>query len=278
MPLNKIGVLLDINAHRLWTIFNYWIERAKLAEQPVCPDVIGFDETSKKKGHNYVTLAVNMQERKVIHVGEGKGKDTIKAVKTYLTEKGVDTTNVSHASIDMSPSYISGIKEYFPSAEIHFDRFHVVKLLNEAMDSVRKLERKEHKELKGHKYTVLKNEDNLSNKKKEELSELITLFPTLGKAYRAKELFNDVWEMKTEAEATAFLNQWCSDVEKENIGPFNKFIKTVKAHWSGIVNFGETGINNGILEGLNSKVQLAKRRARGYRKASNFQQFPPCKK
>ena len=63
---------------------------------------------------------------------------------------------------------------------------------------------------------------------------------------------------------------WCKEVEKENIGPFNKFLKTIKAHWTGIVNFSESSISNGILEGINSKVQLAKRRARGYRCLKNL--------
>lgn len=270
MPVNKIGHLMNENPHRIWTIFNYWVKRARSNEKLNCPIALGFDETSQKKGHSYVTLAVDLKERKVIHVAEGKGKSAIYAVKEHLEEHTIDIHKVKHASIDMSPSYISGICEAFPKAEIHFDRFHVVKLLNEAMDEVRKIERKEHSELKGHKYTFLKNKDKLSSKKSRELSELITLFPTLGKAYRLKELFNDVWEMETEEEATDFLVEWCKEVDKEGVGPFKKFVRTIKAHWTGIVNFCEKQISNGILEGINCKVQLAKRRARGFRKSENF--------
>jgi len=138
------------------------------------------------------------------------------------------------------------------------------------MDSVRRLERKEHNSLKGHKYTFLKNPKKLSCGRKAELEQLIILFPTLGKAYRLKVLFNDLWEMDSRESAAAFLNDWCREVEKEGIEPFKKFVKTLKAHWSGIVNFCETKINNGILEGFNNKIQLAKRRARGYRSTKNF--------
>jgi transposase len=251
-------------------IFNYWIKRAYKADEPSVPKELGLDETSKKKGHDYVTVAVNLQERKVLHVTEGKDKNAVKAVKTYLELKEIDVNKVRHASMDMSPSFISGVKEYFPKAEIHFDRFHVVKLLNEAMDKVRQAERKEHAELKGHKYTFLKNKQNLSETKQKALSELITLYPTLGEAYRLKELFNDLWEMEDEEEATAFLVNWCDEVEKTNMPPFKQFVKMIKSHWTGIVNFCETQINNGILEGINSKIQLAKRRARGYRKTENF--------
>jgi transposase len=270
MPMNKIGELLNENAHRLWTIFNHWVGLAYAADMPSVPKKLGIDETSRKKGHEYITVAVDIDERRVIHVTEGKDRAAVESIKDYLESKEVNVTLVKHASMDMSPSFISGVTEYFPQAEIHFDRFHVVKLLNEAMDKVRQSERKEHDELKGHKYTFLKNEDNLSDKQKQSLSELVTLFPTLGKAYRLKELFNDVWEMETEEEATNFLVEWCQEVEYEGIEPFKQFAKTVKAHWSGIVNFCETEINNGILEGLNNKIQLAKRRARGYRCKENF--------
>ncbi len=270
MPVNKIGQLVNEDAHRLWTIFNYWIELARSADKPTKLKKLGMDETSSRKGHRYVTLAVDLDERRVVHVTEGKDKATVKAVKDHLESKGLDIKQVKHASMDMSPSFISGVNEYFPEAEIHFDRFHVVKLLNEAMDEVRKLERKEHDALKGHKYTFLKNKENLSDKQKDDLSNLITLFPTLGKAYRLKELFNDLWDMETEEEATCFLVDWCKEVDVAGIHPFKKFANTVKAHWSGIVNFCETEINNGILEGINNKVQLAKRRARGYRCTKNF--------
>lgn len=270
MPINKVGKLVNENPHRIWTIFNHWIERAYSADMPKTPEKLGLDETSKRRGHNYVTVAANLDERRVIHVVEGKDKSAVKQIGEYLASKNIGAQEVKHASIDMSPSFISGIKEYFPEAEIHFDRFHVKKLLNEAMDEVRKLERKQHKELKGHKYLFLKNKENLTTAKQEKLSELITLYPVLGKAYRLKELFDDVWGMKSKDEASAFLSSWCNDVEQEGIEPFKRFVKTIKAHWSGIINFCETAINNGILEGINSKIQLAKRRARGYRQTENF--------
>ncbi|MCH6559487.1 transposase, partial [candidate division KSB1 bacterium] len=168
------------------------------------------------------------------------------------------------------PSFIAGVNEHFPKAEVHFDRFHVVKLLNEAMDNVRKSERKQHEALKGHKYTFLKNQKNLSDDKKQELNKLIKLYPILGKAYRLKELFNDLWDMESEEEAGAFIVDWCKEVDATDIQPFKKFTKTIKSHWTSIINFCETGITNGILEGINNKVQLAKRRARGYRTTENF--------
>ena len=270
MPVNKAGVLVRENPHRLWNIFNYWVNLSYNSDLTKAPEKLGIDETSTRKGHDYITLAVDIKERKVLHAAEGKGKEAIKAVKNHLETKDININKVKHVSMDMSPSFIAGVNEHFPKSEVHFDRFHVVKLLNEAMDKVRKSERKQHEALKGHKYTFLKNQQNLSDDKKQELNKFIKLYPTLGEAYRLKILFNDLWEMESEEEAVAFLVDWCKEVDVADIQPFKKFANTVKSHWAGIVSFCETGITNGILEGINNKVQLAKRRARGYRTTENF--------
>lgn len=268
MPVNKVARLLGEHPNRVWRIFNYWIELAYQKDDVTQVTELGFDETSRRKGHSYITVAVDLEERRVIHVVKGKNAATIKEIKGYLNDKGVPAKQITQASIDLSPAFISGITEHFPQADITFDRFHVVKLLNEAMDTVRKQERKEHEQLKGHKYTFLKNK--LSDKKQSELSELITLYPTLGEAYRLKILFNDLWTMPDKKSATGFIDQWLDEVEKSKIQPFIKFAKTVKAHLSGIINFVETKITNAILESINNKIQMAKKRARGYRNTDNF--------
>jgi transposase len=99
---------------------------------------------------------------------------------------------------------------------------------------------------------------------------MITLYPTLGAAYRLKELFNDLWSMPDKQSANAFLHDWCAQVEQAKISAFQKFANTVRLHWSGIVAFVETNITNAILESINSKIQLAKRRARGFRNINNY--------
>ena len=112
--------------------------------------------------------------------------------------------------------------------------------------------------------------NSYSSSKQKALGELIKLFPTLGEAYRLKELFNDLWDQDTEEDAIMFLKDWFKQVDHAKIEPFKKFARMVRAHQSGIVNFCSSRINNGVLEGINSKVQLAKKRARGYRDTKNF--------
>ena len=170
----------------------------------------------------------------------------------------------------MSPAFIAGISNNFPKAKITFDRFHIVKLLNEAMDKVRKDEGREHEYLKGHKYTFLKSNKHLSESQREQREELIELYPKLGQAYRLKELFNDFWYFPDFEEAVSFLTYWCDLVEDSAIVHFKKFVNTLNAHWTGVINYIKSKISNGILEGINSKIQLAKRRARGFRNINNF--------
>jgi len=270
MPVNRVAEILRVHAQRIWGIFNHWVGKAVESDNPAEITKLGVDETSTRKGHNYVTLAVDLDESRVVFATEGKGKETIREIRQHLDEKGVPENQVDQISMDLSPSFIAGVAESFPNAQITFDRFHVTKLLNEAMDKVRKIERKEHDDLKGQKYVFLKNRQNLTNKQEETLVKMIELYPTLRQAYRLKVLFNDLWEMPTLTAANAFLRQWCADVESAKIPAFMNFVKTVKAHWSGIVHFIESKITNGILEGINNKVQLAKRRARGFRNTGNF--------
>lgn len=271
MPINKAAQLLQVYPQRLWNSFNYWVGEAYFADDPSDITQLGVDETSTRKGHNYVTLGVDMEKSRVVHVTEGKGKETLENIQKHLKLKKVNPRQIKQLSMDLSPAFIAGAKESFPKAAITFDRFHVVKLLNTAMDEVRRSERKEHEALKGHKYTFLKNADKLSDSRKEKLAEFITLYPTLGEAYRMKETFNVLWEMNSEEKASKYLDLWCDyAMYHSGIPAFIKFAKTVKSHKSGIVNFVKTRISNGILEGINSKVQLAKRRARGYRNINNL--------
>jgi transposase len=170
----------------------------------------------------------------------------------------------------MSPAFISGVVTHFPKAKITFDKFHIVKLLNEAVDEVRKKERREHEALKGYKYLFLKSEHNLTREEIEKRSDFMLMYPGLSAAVRLRELFNDFWSMSDMEEAQGFLSFWCDLAIESKVKPMIDFTGTIKRHWFGIVNYLKTRINNGILEGINSKIQLAKKRARGYRNTKNF--------
>lgn len=127
---------------------------------------------------------VDLKQRRVLFATEGKDAKTIHKSVAYLKEKVIDTDEIAQVCIDMSPAFISGCREYLPQAAITFDKFHVIKEVNNAMDEVRRIERRGNDLLKGHKYTFLKSK--LSPKIKEERDLLLEFYPRLGEAYRLK--------------------------------------------------------------------------------------------
>ena len=187
MPVNKATKIMSVYPNRLWNVFNYWISRAHNADEIEDLDKVGFDETSSKKGHNDVTTMVDLNQRRVLYVTPGKDADCIKKSVEYLDTKQVNIDTIEHICIDMSPAFIPGCNTYLPNASITFDKFHVVKEVNKAMDELRKLERRGNELLKGHKYTLLKSK--LTPKLKEERDLLLEYYPRLGEGYRLKQLF-----------------------------------------------------------------------------------------
>lgn len=270
MPINKVASTLSVIPNRLWRVFNHWVEKGVEKDDLSTVRQVGIDDTSSKKGHNYVTVGVDLEKRRVIHVCEGRKSEAIAELADVMANKGGDAKEVSHVAIDMSPAYISGVKEHLTNAQIVFDKFHIVAKLSEAMDEVRKSESKSNELLKGHKYTVLKSYKKLSDKKRGELDFLLMIYPRLGEAYRLKIMFNEFWDFTDPEEAMTYLTFWCDMVNDTDIFPFKRFVKTVQNHWSGILNYVKARINSGVMEGINNKIQLAKRRARGYRNMSNF--------
>jgi transposase len=270
MPVSRVAKLLKVNPDRIWTVFNHWVGKALAADR--CEELtrLAIDETSSKRGHKYVTVGVDLDNQRVVAVVEGKSGASVQAIATVLANKGAPASQVAEVSMDLSPAFIAGVSATFEAAMITFDRFHVVKLLNEAMANVHRMERAEHADLRGHKFTFVRNRANLSDKQEIALAGFIDAYPKLGEAYRLKTLFNELWSMTDVNAARAFVTDWCREVERAKIMPFMTFANTVRAHLTGIVRFVQTKITNGVLEGINSKIQLAKRRARGFRNVANF--------
>jgi len=267
---SSVADLAKVWPQRIWDVFNYYVNQARSQSDDSNIEEVGIDETSKRKGHDYITIGVDLAESRVFKVVEGKDAKAVEALAGHLKARGSAPENVRQVCIDMSPAFMSGVATAFPNAQVTFDRFHMVKEVNKALDTLRKAEQKECEQLKGHKYTLLKNPENLTDKKLAELASLVKLYPKIGEGYRLKELFKEFWKFDHPAKAERFLNDWCKQAEQSGIFPFQKLVNTIKAHWSGIINFIKSQITNGILEGINSKIQLAKRRARGYRNINNF--------
>lgn len=251
----------------------HYTEAARWLEDYSGVKRIGIDETSKSKGHDYVTLVVNLEEKKTIFVVEGKGSETIAEFKKDLKEHGGVHENITDASIDMSPAFIKGIEENFPNVEITFDKFHIMKVINKAVDDVRKAESQEQTLLKGQKYLFLKNRANLTQKQTETLKSIESM-PKMNlktiKAFHIRENFQEIYKESTREEFEKRLRKWYFWATHCRIEPMKEAAKTIKRHWSGVIQWYESKVSNGILEGLNSLVQAAKAKARGYRTFRNF--------
>lgn len=270
IPVNGVARIIGENPMKVWDVFNYWVEKSYASADHAEVKSLVIDETSTKKGHNYITVATDTEQRRVVRCEAGKDGEAVKRIEAYLRSKGCKQGQIEQVCMDMSPAYIAGSMETFPTAQITFDRFHVMQIVNKAMDTVRKLERRESDLLKGHKYTVLKNATKLTKKRGEELRGLLRLFPKLGEAYRLKELIRQFWLFEDEGQAKMFLYDWIRECHESGIGPFQKAANSISAHWTGITNFTLSRLTSGVAESINRKIQTIKRLARGFKNPQNF--------
>ena len=266
MPVKRIAELVSEHDTRLWRLLQHHVKEAR--EQADYSDVkqVGIDETSSKRGHNYVTIVVDLKESKSIFATEGKDNTTIGLFKDDLVKHGGEPEAIVDVSCDMSPAFIKGIEENLSNAQITFDKFHIIKTLNTAVDEVRRQEQTEYPELKNTRYIFLKNPKNLTRKQEDKLGDLKLKDLNLKtmRAYHLRLNFQELW-LQPPDQAEHFLKKWYYWATHSRIEPMKKAAKTMKQHWDGILNWFKSRINNGILEGINSLVQAAKARARGYR-------------
>lgn len=267
MPVHQVSQLIKISDYKIWSILDKYTETTRGLSDYSTVTKLGMDETSIAKGHDYVSLFVDLEKKKTIFVTEGKNSATVKTfIEDFKDHKG-DANNVTDVSCDMSPAFIKGIKENLPEAKITFDKFHILKPINEAVDEVRRQEAAKNPLLKGSRYIFLKNEKNLTSSQREKKEELrlSTLNARLFRALNLRESFQQIYVAPTEESFEKLLSKWYFWATHSKLEPMQKVAKTIKNHWDGIIQWKKSQINNGILEGLNSVVQAAKRRARGYK-------------
>jgi transposase len=267
MPVHNVSQLTGVSDHKIWRVLDTYIALVKKDEDYSAISIIGIDETSIAKGHDYITLFVDLVERKTQFISTGKDNKTVVNFVEELESKQGDRQNIKQVSCDMSPAFIKGVKENLPQAEITFDKFHIIKLINEAVDQVRREEAQGNPLLKGTRFIFLKNKANLTEKQKE-IKASLSLAKLNLKSIRAlqiRETFQQIYQAETSEQFEALLKRWYYWATHSQLAPMVKVAKTIKRHWDGILNWKKSQINNGILEGLNSVLQAAKRKARGYK-------------
>jgi len=271
MPVRSIADMVGEHDTRLWRILHYYVEQALEAADYSEVAVLGIDETASKRGHDYVSLFVDLEVPRVVYVTEGKEAATVKRFKEHLMCHGGDAEKIRQVCCDMSPAFMKGITENFPNASITFDKFHVMKILNEAVDQVRREEQRRRPELKKTRYLWLKNPGNLKKSQGTRLRELRLRHRNLktNRAYHLRLNFQEFFKQPLYL-AEKFLKEWYFWATHSRLEPMKQAAYTIKRHWQGVLQWFKSRISNGILEGINSLIQAAKARARGYRTTRNF--------
>jgi len=264
--------LVGESRHRVAALCERYVDLALAQADFSAVHELAIDETSRARGHDYITLAADAVERRVLAVAEGRSVETVGALAGELASHGCAPEQVSSVSIDMSPAFIKGCGEYLPNARITFDKFHVVWHASTAVDKMRRIEQRSDRSLKGMRWSLLKDRSRLSAEAAADLDALIARMTTVrtARAWVYKEQLREILERKQINVVRAMLQHWCSCVMRSKVEPMKEVAALVRNHLEGIVAWAQTRQTNGFLEALNGLFQTAKRRARGFTRMSTI--------
>lgn len=272
MPISVVARQMGVTDKRLWRVLLHYVNEALRLQDYSAVSGIGIDETSRK-GHNYVTVVVDLETRKVIFVTEGKDHTTVDRFVENFSGHNGDPGRVRIVTCDMSLGFERGIADNFPNSKTVIDKFHVIKHANEAVDAVRKEESKENPSLKKSKYLWLKNHANLTDRQRKWMASILKGNRHLktGRAYSMRVELQAIYEECQDREqACRRLLKLCSWMMHSRLDAMKKFCRLLRGHWNEILNYFDHRYTNAILEGINSKIQNVKRRARGFKNLEYF--------
>lgn len=236
--------------------------------------LIGIDELSYRRHHQYITIVVNHETGDVVWARPGKNADTL---RQFFEDLGPErTAELKTVTIDMSAAYEAAVRDKAPHVEIIFDRFHVQRLAHDAVDEVRRAQVRERKNtpegkgLKKMRWALLKNRWNLFPEEVSKLADLQTLNRHLYRAYLLKESLVHILNRRQSNVARIKLREWIAWAQRSRLQPFVKLARTINKHLEGIVAYIRTGLSNGRTEGLNGKIRTITRRAYGFHSADSL--------
>jgi transposase len=264
--------LVAESRHRVAAICERYVDLALAQADFSAVRELAVDETSRARGHDYITLAADAVQRRVLAVAEGRSVETVEALAGELAAHGCAPAQVNSVSIDMSPAFIKGCAQHLPNARITFDKFHVVWHASFAVDKMRRLEQRTDRSLKGLRWSLLKDRSRLSPEATADLDALIARMTTVrtARAWVYKEQLREILERKQINVVRAMLQHWCTCVMRSKVEPMKEVATLVRKHLDGIVAWAQTRQTNGFLEALNGLFQAAKRRARGFTRMSTI--------
>lgn len=263
--------LMGINWRTVGTIVQRLVTARLAASRLDELYVIGVDELSFRRHHEYVTVVVDHLKKRVVWVGEGKGEKTL---QQFFDELGPERSQaLTHVTMDLGAAYRAAVEDRAPQAQKVFDRFHVQKLASEAVDTVRRQEvgllgeAPEGQALKKSRWALLKSPWNLTVRQGQKLSEVARTNRRVYRAYLLKESLAKGLDYRQRGRAEQHLDCWAQWAAHSKLKPFVKLSRTIRRFKEGILAYTSTGLSNGLLEGLNNKIRLITRRAFGFHSA-----------
>jgi transposase len=260
---------------RVWTVLLHHVAEAHGRMDLGEVRVVRVDEVCRARGQNYLTLVSEPRREgrpsRVLLAVEGRDSKTLRDFADHLRRRGLAPEQIRTICSDMSPAYIKGVSEEFGGALLVFDYFHVVQLVSQALDQVRRRERREFpEELKGVRWAMLKGEDKLTEAERATRSRVCAGRLHTGKAFNHLDALRDIMKEPDPEAAARSLRWWCGWVGRSRIPEMKKAARTVRNHWDGIVAYLRTRVTNGAAEALNGIIQTVKRKSRGFRTVEYF--------
>lgn len=272
--VSAITEITGISWHSIFRILESYLKdkESSMVEYPTC---IGIDEKAILKGHKYMTIIYDLSNSKVIDIIEGRKKGAV--VDYFKSIPMKSRQKIECICMDMWPAYYEAVVETIPSAhdKIVYDKFHIIKYLNDAVNSVRKEEHQHLNKygdspLKKTKYHWLYREENIPEKIKDDFEELRSSKLKTARAWHLKEMFRPLFDYKYPAYAESYFNQWFSLAKRSKLEPIKRVADMLKRHIKNIITYAKFRITNGKAESINSKIMTVKRKARGHRNFNNL--------
>jgi transposase len=273
MPVSACARILRCSDNALWRQIDAHVCLARAKESYAETKVVGIDETSCAKGHSYITLVHDLPERKLIYATPGKDASTVQRFTEDFQAHQGKPESIEVVCIDMSKAFIAGAAKHLPNAAVAFDGFHVVQLANKAVDAVRREEAREESWLKKTRWVWLKDQTKWTAKEQDKMVWMPHSRLKTARAWRIKEALRDIYRnSRNDAQQSArALKKWLHWAQRSQLHPIKDLAKTIKQHWAGILKaFDASHLHTGYVEAVNSLLQAAKAKARGYGTTDHF--------
>lgn len=287
MPVRQAAALLRCADKQLWRRIEHYVTAARAQEDMSAVTTVGIDEVSLRKGQDYVTVVHDLAARKLLFACEGRSHQTVVDFAADLKAHGGQPHQIKHVCQDMSAAYAKGVGLALPEAQISYDRFHVVAMVNEAMDAVRRDEMatqpqavkdalgdNDRRLLKDLTWGMRKNPQGWNKKQTATMYWLQRSTLKSARAWRMKTALREVYRKATQtndaSQATADLKGWISWAQRSRLEPFKKLAKTLNAKFDGVVRGMLDKRSNAYVEAMNGLLQQVKRAARGFKTAKSF--------